>query len=133
VGKIEGIHFAFKRMERTPNTLDAHRLILLADKEGVQGAVVEGLFRTYFIEGRDISNRQIPLDVGAKAGLNRHEAGVFLNGDEGMDAIRKAHEQARRVGVEGAPFFIINEEIILSGAQQPDVFLEAIRQLFAGT
>ena len=56
-----------------------------------------------------------------------------MNGDEGMDAIREAHEQARRVGVEGVPLFIINEEIILSGAQQPDVFLEAIRQLFAGT
>src|SRR5436305_11403390 len=57
VGKAEGIDFAFDKMERTPNTLDAHRLIWLADKEGVQGAVVEALFRAYFIEGWDIGDR----------------------------------------------------------------------------
>jgi predicted DsbA family dithiol-disulfide isomerase len=63
VGEAEGIHFAFNRIERTPNTLDAHRLIGLADQEGVQGTVVEALFRAYFTEGRDIGNRQTLLDV----------------------------------------------------------------------
>jgi len=57
-GEAEGIHFAFDRMERTPNTLEAHRLIWLADTEGVQDAVVESLFRAYFTDGRDISNPQ---------------------------------------------------------------------------
>src|SRR5579871_4952132 len=56
VGEAEGIQFAFDRIERTPNTLDAHRLIWLADKEGIQDAVVEALFRAYFRDGRDISN-----------------------------------------------------------------------------
>ena len=65
-GKAEGIHFAFDQIERTPNTLDAHRLIWLADKEGVQDAVVEALFRAYFTDGRDISNRQTLLDVVAR-------------------------------------------------------------------
>ena len=67
-GKAEGIHFAFDRIERTPNTLDAHRLIWLADKEGIQDAVVEALFRAYFTEGRDISKRQTLIDVVAEAG-----------------------------------------------------------------
>ena len=71
VGKAEGIDFAFDRIERTPNTLDAHRLIWLADKQGVQDAVVEALFRAYFTEGRDISNRQTLIDVVAEAGLDR--------------------------------------------------------------
>src|SRR3954451_21913305 len=62
-GKSEGIPFAFDRIERTPNTLDAHRLVWLADKEGVQDAVVEALFRAYFTDGRDSSNRQMLLDV----------------------------------------------------------------------
>jgi predicted DsbA family dithiol-disulfide isomerase len=74
VGKEEGIHFAFDPIERTPNTLDAHRLIGLAERQGVQGAVVEALFRSYFTEGRDISNRQTLLDLVAEAGLDRHEA-----------------------------------------------------------
>src|SRR5262245_25329863 len=68
VGKSEGIPFAFDRIERTPNTLNAHRLIWLAGKEGVQDAVVESLFRAYFTEGRDIGQRQTLLDVVAKAG-----------------------------------------------------------------
>ena len=90
VGKAEGIHFAFDRIERTPNTLDAHRLIWLADKEGVQDAVVEALFRAYFTEGRDISNRQTLLDVVAEAGLDRHKAEAVLNGDDGLEAIKEA-------------------------------------------
>src|ERR1700730_2883640 len=53
VGGEEGIHFAFDRIERTPNTQDAHRLIWLADKEGIQDAVVEALFRSYFTKGLD--------------------------------------------------------------------------------
>src|SRR4051812_11117695 len=54
VGEEEGIHFAFDRIERTPNTLEAQRLIWLAEKEDVQDAVVEALFRAYFTDGRDI-------------------------------------------------------------------------------
>src|SRR3954447_23685158 len=74
VGKEEGIHFAFDRIERTPNTLEAHRLIWLAGKESVQDAVVEALFRAYFTEGRDIGNQQTLLDVVAEAGLDRGKA-----------------------------------------------------------
>src|SRR5262249_31945637 len=87
VGKSEDIHFAFDRMERTPNTLDAHRIIWLADKEGVQGAVVEALFRAYFTEGRDIGNRQALIDVVAQVGLGRHQAEGVLEGDDGQEAI----------------------------------------------
>jgi len=128
VGGEEGIHFALDRIERTPNTLDAHRLIWLADKEGVQDAVVEALFRGYFTEGRDISNRHTLIDVVAEAGLDRGKAeGVLIRG-EGLEAIKEAEELARRFRVEGVPFFIVNGKITLGGAQQPDAFLEAFRQ-----
>ena len=129
VGKTEGISFSFDRMERTPNTLDAHRLIWLAEQNGVQDAVVEALFRAYFTEGRDISNRQVLIDVVAEAGLDRHQAEGLLNSDEGMDATRAAEEKGRRLGVQGVPFFIVNGEITLEGAQQPDAFLDAFRQV----
>ena len=127
-GKDEGIHFDFDRMERTPNTVDAHRLIWLADKDGVQDAVVEALFRAYFTEGRDISNQQTLIDVVAKAGLDRGKAEAVLKGDEGMEAIKKAGDEARRLQVDSVPFFVVNGKITLSGAQQPDTFLEAFRQ-----
>ena len=129
VGRQEGIYFDFDRMERTPNTLDAHRLIWLADKEGVQDAVVEALFRAYFTEGRDISNPPTLIDVVAEAGLDRKRAEATLNSDQGLDAIKEAGEQARRFRVDSVPFFVINNEITLGGAQPPDAFLEAFRQV----
>ncbi len=127
-GAGEGIHFAFDLMERTPNTLDAHRLIGLADEEGVQDAVVEALFRAYFTEGRDISDRQTLLDVVAGAGLDRGKAEGVLTGGGGQEAIREADELARRVRVEGVPFFVINGRVSLSGAQSPEAFLDAFKQ-----
>jgi predicted DsbA family dithiol-disulfide isomerase len=74
VGETEGIHFAFDRIERTPNTVDAHRIIWLADQQGCQNAVVEALFQAYFTEGRDVADRQTLIDVVAKAGLDRQLA-----------------------------------------------------------
>jgi predicted DsbA family dithiol-disulfide isomerase len=128
VGKIEGIPFALDRIERTPNTLDAHRLVGLAEGQGVQGAVVEALFRAYFTEGRDISNHQALLDVAAEAGLDRHQAEAVLNSDDGLEPIKEADALARRFRVDGVPFFIVNGTLTLSGAQQPEAFLEAFRQ-----
>ena len=128
VGQTEGIQFAFDKIERTPNTVDAHRLIWLADQHGCQDAVVEALFRAYFTEGRDISNRQTLIDVAAEAGLERQVAETMLNSDEGMDVIEEAGELSRRHQVTGVPFFMINNEITLSGAQEPGTFIEAFRQ-----
>jgi predicted DsbA family dithiol-disulfide isomerase len=128
VGEAEGIQFAFDRIERTPNTLDAHRLIWLAEKQGVQDAVVEALFRANFTEGRDISDRQTLLDVVAEVGLDRSKAEAVLNSDDGLEAIKDADALARRVGAEGVPFFIVNGEIMLSGAQPPDAFLAVFGQ-----
>jgi predicted DsbA family dithiol-disulfide isomerase len=108
VGKSEGVHFAFDRIERTPNT--------------------EALFRAYFTEGRDIGNRQTLLDVVGEAGLDRHQAEAVLSSDDGMEAITEAGELARRIRVDGVPFFIVNGKVTLGGAQPPGAFLEAFGQ-----
>ena len=130
-GRAEGIPFAFDRIMRTPNTLDAHRLIGLADTEGVQDAVVEAIFRAYFVEGRDISQTTVLLDVAAGAGLDRGRAEAVLSGDEGLAASRAAEKQARRSGVQGVPHFLINNTVVVSGAREPSAFLDAFEQ--AGT
>ncbi len=128
VGKQEGIQFDFDRMERTPNTLDAHRLIWLSHKHGIQDAVVEALFQAYFVKGRDISNPKTLIDVVAEAGLDRGMAAAVLNGNAGMGALKEARELSGRYRVESVPFFIINSKITLSGAQMPDVFVAAFDQ-----
>jgi predicted DsbA family dithiol-disulfide isomerase len=127
-GEAEGIDFAFDRIERTPNTLDAHRLIWLADKEGVQDAAVEAIFRAYFTEGCDISNWPVLLDVVAEAGLDRSKAEAVLKNTRGQEAIQEAAELARRVRVDGVPFFVVNGKVMLSGAQPPAAFLAAFKQ-----
>jgi predicted DsbA family dithiol-disulfide isomerase len=127
-GGAEGIHFAFDQIARTPNTLDAHRLIWLADREGVQDAVVEALFQAYFTDGRIIGDRQTLLDVVAESGLDRGKADGVLTSGGGQEAMSEANELARRVRVEGVPFFVINGKVRLSGAQPPEAFLEAFRQ-----
>jgi predicted DsbA family dithiol-disulfide isomerase len=127
-GRAEGIPFDYAKVMRTPNTFDAHRLIWLADRDGVQDAVVEAVFRAYFTEGRDISRTAVLLDVVADGGLDRKRAETFLNGDEGLAAIRAAEEQARRGGVQGVPYFLINGTLALSGAREPGAFLDAFEQ-----
>jgi predicted DsbA family dithiol-disulfide isomerase len=107
--------------------VDAHRLIWLADQNRCQNAVVEALFVAYFREGRDISNRHNLIDVVAEAGLERQLAEEMLNNEEGMDVIKEAEELSRRHRVDGVPFFIINNEITMTGAQRPDAFLDAFR------
>jgi len=131
-GRAEGIPFDYAKVMRTPNTLDAHRLIGLADTEGVQDAVVEAVFRAYFVEGRDISQTTVLLDVVAGAGLDRARCEAVLSGEHGLAAIRAAGEQAHRTGVQGVPYFLINNTVALSGAREPGAFLDAFEQAGAG-
>ncbi|WP_422923943.1 DsbA family oxidoreductase [Singulisphaera sp. PoT] len=130
-GLAVGLQFAFDRIERTPNTLDAHRLIALADELGVQDAVVEAIFRAYFIEGRDISNASTLLDIAADAGLDRGRAEALLAGDEGVAEIRAADEHARRSGVQGVPYFVVNDRVVIPGAAGTPAFLSILSRLEA--
>tara|TARA_R110002111_G_scaffold100975_1_gene156375 strand:+ start:18351 stop:18974 length:624 start_codon:yes stop_codon:yes gene_type:complete len=127
VGEAEGIHFAFDKIERTPNTVDAHRLIWIANQHGCQDTVVEALFRAYFTEGQDVGNRLTLIKVVVEAGLDRQAAETMLDSGEGIDAIANAREMSQQHGVDGVPFFIINQKLTLAGAQDSDTFLEAFQ------
>jgi len=128
-GQGEGIAFNFDRQSRTPNTLDAHRVIWLAGERGVQDAVVEALFQAYFTDGLDLSDRATLADVAAGAGLDRAEVDELLAGDAGLDVVQAGEEQARRLGVSGVPFFVVNGRVALSGAQPPELFRQAFEQV----
>src|SRR6266853_6026252 len=80
-GRAEGIPFDYAKVMRTPNTFDAHRLIWLADREGVQDAVVEGLFAGYFTNGRDVGDHDVLAQIAAGAGLDRDRVRAFLDSD----------------------------------------------------
>ena len=128
VGLEEGIDFAFDLIERTPNTLDAHRLIRLAHQEGVQDTVVEALFIAYFTQGRDISNQTVLLDMVADSGLDRNLCEATLMSQESLYAIRQDAQLARQFQIDSVPSFLLNRRILVVGAQSPDSFLDAFQQ-----
>ncbi|MGE0093530.1 MAG: DsbA family oxidoreductase [Alphaproteobacteria bacterium] len=124
-GREEGIAFAFDRIKRTPNTLMSHRLIRIAGKMGRQNEAVDGLFRAYFEEGRDIGDLTVVSDVARDAGMDRDEIHAYLETDADLDRVRAEDAFARELGIQGVPCFIIERSVVLSGAQPPDVFQQA--------
>jgi len=122
-GAGEGISFAFDRMERTPNTFAAHRLIWLAGEQGVQDAVVEALFQAYFVNALDIGNRDTLGSVASAAGMDARD---FLDSERGLREVLAEESWARRQGVQGVPFFLINRSEAISGAQSPELIAEAL-------
>lgn len=131
-GAEEGIPFAFDRIARTPNTFAAHRLIRLAGDHGKQDEMVETLFRYYFLEGRDIGNLEVLSQAADHAGLERTVVESFLASNEGVEAVRAEEAAGHRIGIRGVPYFVLNGSYALSGAQPPDQFLAAFRQINAG-
>lgn len=121
----EGIPFAWDRVRRTPNTFDAHRLIWLAEREGLQDAVVEVLFRGYFVEGADLGQRRTLLDLAAEAGLNTGRVEEMLASQESAVAVREDEARARQMGIGGVPHFLINGREHLSGAHPPETLESA--------
>ncbi len=127
-GATVGIAFAFDRIERQPNTRDAHRLIDWAQAQRDASDLVERLFRAFFVEGRDIGDRAVLAAVAGEAGFDSGAARALLESGEGADAIDAMERSAREIGVQGVPFFILNRRIAVSGAQEPAVLLDAIAQ-----
>jgi predicted DsbA family dithiol-disulfide isomerase len=128
LGAEVGVPFAFDRIERSPNTLDAHRLIRWSASAGVQERVVDRLFKAYFVEGRDIGDRTVLIEIAADCGLDAELVERFLAEDADADLVRQEIEQAQAMGVSGVPFFIFAGRIGVPGAQEPSVLRQAMTQ-----
>jgi len=128
-GETVGIDFNFSAVGRTPNTINSHRLIDRAGQEGKQDSVVEGLFHAYFLEGRDIGDTDVLVEVAAAGGLDADATRAYLESDEDAERIRGEDVMARRMGVQGVPCFILNRKYAISGAQDHRVFLQAFSQI----
>jgi predicted DsbA family dithiol-disulfide isomerase len=131
VGRSVGIDFAFERIVRQPNTVPAHQLIGLAQLHGRQDEMVETLFRGYFLEGADLTQTEALVELARRAGLEDEAARACLDDDAQRQAVRGEDEQARALGVSGVPFFIFDRRLAVSGAQEPQVLLRALREAAA--
>ena len=128
LGAEVGISFAFGRIARAPNTLDAHRLIRWAGSAGAQREVVDRLFRAYFVEGRDVGDRAVLLDVAAASGLDPGTIEALLAEDADADAVRREIAEAQSIGVTGVPFFIFAGRMGVPGAQDVSLLRRAMTQ-----
>jgi predicted DsbA family dithiol-disulfide isomerase len=126
-GEGEGIEFAFGKMARTPNTFDAHRLIWLAQKMGVQDVVVETLFRAYFSDGLNLNDLSTLIALAAKAGIGA-DAERMLAGDEGRAEVQEEETRYKSLGVSSVPSFFFNGQFAFAGAAAPTLLADAIRQ-----
>ena len=115
-------------MTRTPNTIDAHRLIWFAGQNGDQDAAMEAVFRAYFVEGRDIGERGVLVDCAEQAGLPRARVQDFLNGSLAEAEMRAADAAAREAGVSGVPSFFLDGYGLFSGAMAFNTIADAFRR-----
>ena len=127
-GRQLGISFEYGKMLVQPNTLNAHRLMLYAERDGKQDQLAEELFRAHFSEGANLTDAETLAELAARAGLDRKAVADYLAGDEGREAIARAEVEARSAGIGGVPFFIFNRKIGVSGAQDADTLLNAMEQ-----
>ncbi|HET7882159.1 MAG TPA: DsbA family oxidoreductase [Acetobacteraceae bacterium] len=123
-----GLPFRLDLVKRTPNTLDAHRLIWFAGREGMQDAVMEAVFAGYFTEGRDIGDREVLADCAAQGGMDRASVADFLAGDVAASEMLAADRAAREAGVNGVPSFFLDGYGLYSGAQPAETMAKALRK-----
>jgi len=128
-GRGEGIELAFERIQRTPNTVDAHRLIWHAAQHDRQIEVVDALFQAYFTDGRDIGDRVVLAEAAGRAGLDAEAARRFLDSDEGLAEVEEEESVGRAFGIDGVPFFVLAGKYGVSGAQPADVLANVIERV----
>ena len=128
LGAEVGLPFAFDKITRSPNTLDAHRLIRWATSAGVQSRVVDRLFEAYFVEGRDIGDRVVLTEIAAECGLDADLVERLLAEGADSEVVRQEVEQAQAMGVSGVPFFIFAGRLGVPGAQEPSALRQAMAE-----
>ena len=123
-----GLAFRTDLMTRTPNTIDAHRLIWFAGQNGDQDATMEAVFKAYFTQGHDIGDPAVLADCAIEAGLPRQTVENFLAGDLAAQEMRAADQAAREAGVSGVPSFFLDGYGLFSGAMPAAKMADALRQ-----
>lgn len=126
-----GLFVNLASIDRTPNTVDAHRLIHWAGLEDKQGVVVSALFRAYFSDGRDIGAVPELIAIGAEAGLDADMLGRLYASDADLDDIRARDAHSRKMGVTGVPTFIVDQRHAVPGAQPPELWERVIDDIAA--
>lgn len=121
-GSELGIGFRFDLIQRTPSTLDSHRLVRWSLADGVQNDVVQRLFTAYFENGEDVGDRDVLTRIAGESGMDADDVRARLDDDTDLEVVRQEDNMARSMGINGVPCFIIDRKYAVSGAQDVPVF-----------
>lgn len=130
VGRSVGITFNFENL-KVANSFNAHRLIQMAKVARLADKAEEELFAAHFVEGLNIDDKEVLLHLAGRVGLDPGAAGRMLASDDYAAEVKADQAAARSIGIRGVPFFIMNDALAVSGAQDPELFLQALGKAFA--
>lgn len=125
----EGLDLRIDSIERSPNTIDAHRLIRWADEAGAQDEVVERLFQLYFVEGADLTRRTLYAEVAEEVGMDRARVEELYASGADVEEVRQEIGFAARIGVTGVPCFIFENRYAVMGAQDSESLAGVLRRI----
>lgn len=129
LGADVGITYAFDLIEKSPNTLDAHRLIRWAAAEGLGDPMLERLFSLFFEEGADLTKAETLIAAAEDVGLDEDEVTMKLEDGVDLDAVKADIAHAGRMGITGVPTIIVENKFAISGAQTSEVLVDALRRI----
>ncbi|MBW6397630.1 DsbA family oxidoreductase [Roseomonas sp. HJA6] len=121
LGRAEGVPFRFDRIRRMPSSLDAHRLVRFAAREGLGDAMVDTLFHGHFVEGADLGHMDTLIQLATRTGLDGPAVHRFLESTLDADAVHAENLRAHRLGINGVPCFVLEGRHAIAGAQEPEV------------
>ncbi len=124
-----GLSINFEGMKRTPNTLDAHRLIHWAGIENKQNEVVNALFDAYFVQTRDIGDHEVLADIADSVGMDAAVVLKLLKSDADREDIRNRDSHSRQMGVNSVPTYIVANQHAVPGAQPPELWEKVIGEI----
>ncbi|MBP0462864.1 DsbA family oxidoreductase [Roseomonas sp. PWR1] len=121
LGVAEGVPFHFERIRRMPSSLDAHRLVRFASRDGLAEPMVDALFHAHFAEGADLGDDIALVALAARVGLDPVQVRRFLDSGSEADAVHAENLRAHRLGINGVPCFVMGGRHAIAGAQEPEV------------
>jgi predicted DsbA family dithiol-disulfide isomerase len=125
------VGFSFAPRTRVWNTFDAHRVLHWAQLEGRGAELKRALLRAYHGEGRNPAAKDVLVEAAGEVGLDRERAKAIVEGDEFASEVRERERHWVQQGVGGVPFVVVNDKYAIEGAQPPEAFEQAFRQILS--
>ena len=132
-GRKEGINFRFDRLTRVPNTMNAHRVMKLAETEDtVATQLAEDILKGFFENGLDIADQDVLATIGEQNGLTARDVLGTLEDDTSRRIVLSQESQVRQSGVTGVPDFLINKRLFVVGAQSTESLVRVFDRVMFG-